>query len=75
MGEMADLILMSSDPYDEIWYEGEPYVPPQNYKRCRYCGEGFLHWQLRDGKWRLFDSTGGLHSCLNKVGRKEKGND
>lgn len=30
---------------------------------CNNCGEGKLHWQQVESKWRLHNEKGELHNC------------
>ncbi len=53
---------------DRYWGEDEEERedddgPPRFWKACRCCGEGLLHWESLDGKWRLFDEYRLLHEC------------
>jgi hypothetical protein len=46
---------MGLDERYESYFESEE-------KTCRCCGKEGLHWEPRDGKWRLFDG-GKMHEC------------
>lgn len=35
---------------------------PNSDKTCRCCGRTDLHWDERNGQWRLFDNRG-IHVC------------
>lgn len=64
MGDMADLILASCDPYMDEGYDGDSYYP-RSYKTCWYCGEPGLGWVTKvNGKWKLGDPwTMRIHVC------------
>ena len=62
MGDIADMILDSCDPFNESWH-GEFYGEP-TAKRCRYCGKGGLFWGHGPKGWRLFDDAG-IHVCAD----------
>ena len=66
MGEMADYYLDQQWDDEDEWgnwiIDPSDGGPPTSTKTCRCCGKTGLHWDLRDGKWRLFDGRG-IHSC------------
>lgn len=34
---------------------------------CKYCGASGLEWvEIEEGKWRLINSDGDVHSCARK---------
>lgn len=55
-------------------YKGE-YEPkkkkPKKTITCKNCKQQGFHWQQQDGKWRLYSSSGELHSCYIKPESKE----
>lgn len=62
MGDMADLELGQIE-HCEL---GGEYPP--SYTRLKTCygyRQTGLHWNLYQGKWRLFDSNG-IHKCAVK---------
>lgn len=49
------------DSYDED-NDDQPIL-----KECKFCGKGNLIWEeLEEGKWRLLEKSGKIHSCLSK---------
>lgn len=51
--------------------EYEPKKKKPKHVSCRHCGKGKLHWQQKDGRWRLYSKAGELHSCYSKPEPKE----
>ena len=33
---------------------------------CKFCNKSGLIWKNIDGKWKLFDKSGGKHYCLKE---------
>lgn len=61
MGYMADYDMdRMSDPFTE-WDECDEYG--RDPVDCNRCGETWLHWEEKEGKWRLFDAKGAPHIC------------
>lgn len=60
MGDMADMLLGSCDPYDcddgDYSYEPKPKV-------CAFCKCGNLYWMRHNNKWVLGSISGVLHVC------------
>lgn len=55
MGEMVDM-------EDMLTWPPSCYRPRRSPK-CRCCGQADLHWEMLDGKWRLFSRSGSIHKC------------
>ena len=51
--------------------EYEPKKKKPKHVSCRHCGKEKLHWQQKDGRWRLYSKAGELHSCYSKPEPKE----
>lgn len=52
----------------------DEYAPKKKKPKhvsCKHCGKGKLHWQQKDGRWRLYSKAGELHSCYSKPEPKE----
>ena len=70
MGEAADDAI---DRGIDEWLSGEYddedfcYTFCPRLHSCRYCRVANLHWNLLNGKWRLFDTDGGTHRCVPKA--------
>ena len=66
MGEMADYCIDQQWDDEDEWgnwiTDPSDGGPPVSSKTCRACGREGLHWNQRDGKWRLFDDRG-IHKC------------
>jgi len=30
---------------------------------CKFCRQKWLHWEQRNGRWKLVDREGDVHSC------------
>ena len=57
MGDITDSIIQGYT-FDNGLYEYG------GTKRCRYCGEGGLHWDLtNERRYRLANSSGVWHTC------------
>lgn len=50
----------------------EPVKRKVKHVSCKHCGKGKLHWQQKDGRWRLYSKEGELHSCYSKPEPKEQ---
>jgi hypothetical protein len=70
MGEMADYYLDlywgDQDVMDDYFYghheDGDG--PPVTIPCCKYCGNEHVEWrQLDNGKWRLHNLNGKVHTC------------
>ena len=64
MGDMADMLIEQGfdmmldgecDPYDG------GYSEPRTV--CKFCKKRELHWEETGSGWRLFNSSGVMHSC------------
>jgi hypothetical protein len=77
MGEFADMAIEAMENQEAIFdlygmeedYDDDPntylfYRSPKRRIVCKYCGKKGFHWKQFDGKWRLADKEGELHSCL-----------
>lgn len=73
MGDMADdAIDAAIDAEDDFWNSDEDedgwwpadFDPPRN-RTCGRCGREKLHWEQREGKWKLCDERG-VHKCSIK---------
>lgn len=51
--------------------EYEPKKKKPKHVSCRHCGKEKLHWQQKDGRWRLYSKAGELHSCYSKPEPKD----
>ena len=51
--------------------EYEPKKKKPKHVSCRHCGKEKLHWQQKDGRWRLYSKAGELHSCYSQPEPKE----
>ena len=63
---MAAEDYIFTDSWDEADIDADDngfYGQPNPFKFCKYCGKGFLSWKKLDGKWRLIDNAGQVHSC------------
>ena len=61
MGDMADWIL-DQIVDDSIENADEDFVVP--HVKCRYCRREGFEWRLQSpGVWRLYTTTGKLHTC------------
>lgn len=64
MGDIADWLLASQDPFDceddEDETGGSYY---RSFKTCRRCGKGGLSWVHTGERWALQEYTGRLHVC------------
>ncbi len=62
MSEFADLLIdqMWDQMLEEDFDEEGPFP---DTKTCRHCGALGLKWGQNQGKWRLFNGKGVLHSC------------
>lgn len=58
--------------YFSDWFEPDPFEDHGEdiedfSKTCKYCGASGLEWvELAEGKWRLINSDGDVHSCARK---------
>lgn len=62
MGDMADYHV---EQFPATWMEEDDCGYHEQYdcfKICKFCGRRNLHWENRNGKWRLCDNRG-LHRC------------
>lgn len=55
-----------------IQNEYKPKKQKVKHVSCKHCGKGKLHWQQKDGRWRLYSKDGELHSCYSKPEPKEQ---
>lgn len=55
MKDLVDLISTFHIDVDVDEFENELV--------CNRCGEDGLHWEHRQGKWKLFDEYGREHEC------------
>ncbi len=74
MGEMADYAIeqgmdmwfahMAGQCLEECVYdEPEQRHLPKTKVACRYCKSTKVHWEQKQGRWRLVTDSGALHSC------------
>lgn len=66
MGDMSTQRAYDLGIVDEMG--GEHYVPlfkkAKSPPRCKHCGSMQVKWkQFPDGKWRLTESSGRVHTC------------
>lgn len=75
MGEMAEYHLeqaLSCDEYsDGLDFDMVPRIKV-NYKTCKFCHIGSLHWEETKKGWRLFDDHGKIHNCSVNPLKKEE---
>ena len=67
MGDMADYYISQ---FPAVWQEERDkkpcdYFPVSRTIQCRYCKEGGLNQFKTDKGWRLRNSKGIIHNCLN----------
>lgn len=45
------------------WHPDRLYSEHRD-RECKYCGEGWLHWEQDDyGRWVLMNDAGDRHEC------------
>jgi hypothetical protein len=82
MGEMADFALeklldewtidfLEDEYFNDYGDDKAVYNDERTHKVCKYCKTSNLHWEQHDGKWRLYDQSGTLHTCKKPKGSQK----
>ena len=61
-GHMSDVEAYDAGIIDENGSYVGPNYGRSRFKTCRCCNQSGLHWENRDGRWRLCDERG-VHQC------------
>lgn len=65
MGDIADYLMDQAMDIDGDFYYSRQYrVTVKTDIKCKYCGERNLSWFSSEGRWRLKNMDGEMHSCL-----------
>ena len=73
---MNDNMDMLYDDYENMFeLENSPddafYEPEIKTRPCGICGTKNLHWEMTQGKWRLFDKNNNRHFCSERIKQKQ----